>query len=219
MLVATIVNNNYSGFAPLFEYGVKKKYPDWECQVFTLEDSGPKIAAKRFTFTPAEYKSHDYILITDIDILFGNEDVIKMRVDFMDKNRLKCYSNSPIDNKNTFPGVHFVTPDWYAKTYYWRRFYDDYINQRELKKDDDERILGDIIYKSSLKMCTPSGQMSHHGFHLGCLRDRIYNQTNLPDAPVIQEYLNDKEFMRIVDNSKCPLVNSIFTKLKTIFNT
>lgn len=218
MLIFTCVNDKYAGFIPLFKYSLSKKHPSYSLEIErTGSLDGIKTATKRFITQPKNYEGREFILITDVDILFNDENILDMRLDFMEKNRLKCYSNSPIDNKGAFPGVHFVTNEWYRKTYYWRRFYNDYLIRSELKKTDDEKILGDIIYKSSLKIPTPSGIMSHHGFHLGCLRDRNYNENNLPDAPIAKEYLNDKDFMKLVDESTCPIVNKVFTKLKTIF--
>jgi len=196
LTIFTVVNGDYVWYIPMFIYAIKKAYPDCKLRIIAdtddkdillhkevlrvpmivSEDSGYRAACTRFLYDDDTLINSDYVLITDIDMMFYREEMSIVDQHMLDLrfNDLECYSNCTT-NGDRCPGVHFVTKDWWRKT--------EDARQKEAEKlsdlgvipwDYDEQMLRRIIISSGLKE-PPAGQnlWAFHGVHIGEYRHKI----------------------------------------------
>jgi hypothetical protein len=110
------------------------------------------------------------------------------------------------DNEPRLPGVHFVTKDWWTKTYLTRAKWAEKIKEGGPIADYwfDEVLLGRIVKESNLTLPPAEGKMwRHHGVHLGDWRLNITrNQLPVPDVFQLMHIdwmLKDPEMSGLLD--------------------
>lgn len=186
-LIYAVVQGDYEFFGPLFKSTAKAAFPECDVQVNLLADfshwlnplgehSWPKRMASAFRFTnmPMDVEKYDYILITDVDIVFAPEkqSIAKTHLQWMETNGTKCYDNWLLAHEQC-PGVHFVTKEWWAATAEARKKEEAILRtMSEIPYFYDEKMLFRIIRDSGLPL---PGRLPHpwseHGLHLGACRN------------------------------------------------
>jgi len=212
LTILCMFDNKYKKFESLFRYGVEKYHPEYA--VYTkCEENGIRNASLRHLLHPSEFGASPskYYLITDIDILPDKSDVVAIRTTFMNRFNLGCYSNSPI-SAGFFPGVNFVTDEWYPLT--------EDARERHLRslpnnpqKQYDELMLWKIIDESNIPMANSSGMLHHHGFHFGQMRGKNFSRHSCSDFNSFSSYIDDKELSNIISNINDIELNDMFSKV------
>jgi hypothetical protein len=220
--IFTVATGEYRHFVPMFRYAAEKAYP--ECQVIIHESDGfpNMMAAMRFIYDK-QFDRFDSVLITDVDILMqrNGDSFYFDRLNFLSKNQTWCYANVSLE-KDSCPGVHFVTREWWERTADARGEESENLVNLTCFGDDvpkgyDERMLFRIITASGLKT-PPTGLLSHYGVHLGAFRGR-----KLPELDAIQKnevatLLSDRVLMVLAEEAggKSPLIRDIFKNLRKL---
>ena len=175
-VVFTMVHGKYLAYIPLFLYMIRRAYPEYFAHVFAVNPENTKInslvdlgvsiielpekkdmgyftAAMRFLHSDNILSTHEYCLITDIDMMIVREDMNIVDQHMLDirRNDLGCYSNY-INNGDRCPGVHFVTKEWWDKTAEQRDMEKDFLfSMDSITYDYDEKMLLRIIRESGLQ--------------------------------------------------------------------
>ena len=231
LTIYTVVTGSYVWYIPMFIYAMRKAYPNQKLHIIAdtddkevlsldgvlrvpmihSEDSGHRAACTRFLFDDDVLTGSDYVLITDIDMMFHKEELSIVDQHMLDlrKNGLSCYSNCTT-NGDRCPGVHFVTKDWWKATEDAREKEADKLSELEVVPwDYDEQMLRRIIIKSGLKT-PPAGQnlWAFHGVHIGEYRHKLQqkNRDSWNANTKARELVSDSKFMEIAEwcHSKAP---------------
>ena len=241
LCIATVVSGEYLWYIPLFNYCLKKAYPEYDILIYIEEyselppeyrencgtapwvfksDNGYRTATKRFLLMD-ELKEYEYVLITDIDIMHFAETpkILEYHLSNMAKYGTECYDNY-ISADGQMPGVHFVTKDWWDKTKDIRKKY--LFNLGTCVKDDDEKLLYSIVSKSGLPMPERRGSGGYHGLHLGRFRDKNFKYmegtVGAKESQMLKTLLLDAEFMELVEmaGKHSPIIKGVFALIKKL---
>jgi len=204
--IAAFYDEKMKSYVKMFEYCAKKAYPEYDVKTFDISGMNKdKAPAVRFLYYSSDcLKKYDYVLLTDIDILFMREDpgFVEQHVDCMNKFGLKCYNNYVIDNRMI--GVHFITKDWWDATRTARQEELEIIsNIPEISKTYDEEMLLRIVQKSGLPtQNTQVNLWSEHGIHLGKYRKRFTDSLPSQQSILFNNLMNDSKFLSILNDAK-----------------
>jgi hypothetical protein len=251
LCITTMVSGAYQWYIPLFAYRMRKAYPEYDFRVMIRGDIDPAItadidcvrayyadtpldgyrtAALRFLIGESVLAEYDYVLFTDIDMMFMREtpNIVDQHMLDLRRSGLECYSNyvsSHIDDgRPRLPGVHFITKDWWDRTRPVREKYLETISSPETSVPwyYDEVMLADIVKQSGLPIQDKNLNLwAHHGVHLGDYRRAIeerrqHQRVDAFQQSCIIDMLKDTEFMDIVVrcSGHYPIIGSIFDMLK-----
>ena len=234
--ITTTVDKNYFCFIPMFIYCARKAYPECEVIVFTrgkydgegnkdCVDIGSSVcsdnryvtAALRFILGDKYLDDYKHVLITDVDLMMTKEEpsFVEQRMDWLEKHSLKCYSNYDVGKQ--MPGVHFVTRDWWKTTKAAR---DELLakikGNGELLKDDDEKMLYNIVLNSGLPITEKPALWFTHGLHLGKYRSGKKSR-NSGESSICEVLIKDPEFIRLVSENRTELLNLVIKNMKLTF--
>jgi hypothetical protein len=236
--IFTICGGDYQAFAPLFIETAVAANP--ECDVMVgvigenwigwqpgiidcngLPDRNRLSSAMRFVWSNGLLESFDYVLITDIDIVFAPEatSIATTHLIWMDIEKTAPYSNWLI-GKEQIPGVHFITKEWWAKTAEARKKeFDTLMTLDNIPYFYDELMLYRIIHNSGLPLPGKLPQLwNHHGLHLGSVRDfEKQKGFQVPDAAGLAVLLSgrfDKEIG--IASSRFPWIDRFIEYAKSI---
>jgi len=228
MNVFTIAAGEYVHYVPLFEYCLRRAYPDYNIDVRELHDmpddgrisirSAPDL---RFLLS---CDNGEDTLITDVDMLHFPEmspiqaqhraAILRFGTD--------CYFNFQSSSKRC-PGIHFVTGAWWAKTRETRhRIFEEYLDgRRTAVKDSDEYLIYEIIERSKLPL-PPTGPALwvSHGLHLGRFRERnLQMGFSQAEHGLIKGLRQDEEFMGLVREarSRSKMIDRTWQNLEAVF--
>lgn len=163
--------------------------------------------ALRFIELEKHLECYEYVLFTDIDMLFINDgDIIKAHRQQLEKDKTEVYENwlTIHDGARRLSGVHFITKAWWNRTKAAREAI-----AQELKCDTavgwdgDEKVLLSIVERSGLPVSPQEKRIwRHHAIHLGdivyALRNgKPYTFTAL-HSEQLAGYLRDPHFCAIV---------------------
>lgn len=236
--IGTQVSGVYQWYIPLFVYCARRAWPEYEIAVYVagrlelpealwdgvcgctprLEapplchagQEGLVTAAERFLVEPKAWKSADYCLITDVDILMVPESPYLVDQHMMSLRRfgLDCYDNYVSDywqGQPRLPGVHFVTREWWDVT----RDARETEHKRLLEKGPDcychdEVMLARIVCESGLSLNDKRKVSALHGLHLGDWRRRIQTKRRHPglsaaDSALVRELDADPKWNELMD--------------------
>lgn len=204
--IAAFYDEKMKSYVKMFEYCAKKAYPEYDVKTFDISGMNKdKAPAIRFLYYSSDcLEKYDYVLFTDIDILFMREDpgFVEQHVDCMNKLGLRCYNNYVVDNRMI--GVHFITKDWWNATRSARQEELEILsNTPEISKTYDEEMLLRIVKKSGLP--TQNSQInlwSEHGIHLGKYRKRFVDSLPSQQSVLFKSLMTDKVFSDILNNAK-----------------
>lgn len=233
--VFTMVSGNYQWYLPMFFDRLAKELPEAEPLVyvrgevvipepwaskclkpeglptFSGKNEGYTTAALRYVYSDTNIESHDYVFITDCDMLHMAEDpsLINQHMRHLNRFGLGCYSNyvsAWVNAKPRCPGIHFVTQKWWKQTAESRKTELESLVQAGCSPswEHDELMLGKIVVCSGLEMTSEQALWAHHGIHLGDWRRRIQMKHQYPPPGAshqtyIRKLLADPKFMEIVD--------------------
>jgi len=185
LLIYTAASGIYLDYAPLFTYMVKSQYPEYDVDVTKIVSPPATYSAAcyRLLVNPAEMTGHEYVYITDVDMMILREEpgILEFHTAEMESTGL-CYSNS-IRKKHSEPqgddrmtGLHFATAEWYRRTQDVRSRYFHAVDSGEFGNGrfDDELILKSVCEKSGVGIPRRFPLIArHHGIHLGTIRGYI----------------------------------------------
>ena len=221
LLIITAANYWYTEYQNLWEYCIKKAYPEYDSHCYIApQTSAPFYAAcYRLLIDPGKYK---YVYMTDIDMMILREErsLLEFHLNEMKDTGL-CYSNTmrrgEPEAKERLTGLHFATREWYDKTCETRKKYLHMLNNGEIGNNrfDDEKMLMQICKNADLGLPGQRGQMviRHHGIHLGTLRAYQNHSRNTMETQLLMrvskkqaiqwlEFYKDSEFLKIIKNIK-----------------
>lgn len=218
--IFTVVDNEYSAYIPLFEYCLRRAYPECEPLVYSrfknddFPEGGPVTAAMRFIIEP-NLSVYDNILITDADIMFEREakPFWEQHLEFMERHGLVCYSNS--DRGDHMTGVHFVTKDWWDISRNAREKAAERLKTDSVVKGYDEAMLCRIVLDSGLKTTKTPNLWNIHGVHLGRYR-RDRPLPSGPDVRAAERLFADTIFRELIEAaaSKGGVVKKVLDNIK-----
>lgn len=181
-LIFTTAAGRYRVYADLFRFCCRRAYPQYDVEILDIPSNQYRTpyysACARFLIAPMEERK--YVYITDIDMMICPEtpSLLDFHLREIEKTGL-CYSNVPRwkepMGENRMTGLHFVTKEWWGKTYDARAFEQVRLMRGEIGslKCEDELMLMRIIKASGLPLTERGHLVSrHHGIHLGTLRDQ-----------------------------------------------
>jgi hypothetical protein len=213
LAIMAVIDSNYEPFVPMFKYCIKKyvSYADIKIAKISLPEElkGKRrvSAAVRFLEEPEGIGAYDYVLITDIDIMFYSE---RMTITDQHMNSLEvdctvAYENwlaETCGNESRLPGVQFVTKKWWEITREARRLeYENLSISDTGSRDYDEFMLGRIVRDSGLPLPSAKPKLwRHHGVHIGdwrvCAERKAAAHYPVGDEiSHIRTLLRDEEFM------------------------
>lgn len=193
----------------------------------TYPSGGYTTAAMRFLSIQECYK-YDYTLITDIDMLIFEETmtIVDQHMMHIERDGTGCFENWISEyrgnNEPRLPGVHFVTKDWWPKTFTARAKWAEKVKESGPVSDYwfDEVLLGRIVRESGLALPPAEGKLwRHHGVHLGDWRLNI-DRNVLPQPDVFQLMhinwmLKDPEMAKLLD--ECGKRIELISKVKKMW--
>lgn len=241
ILIFTVFDEAYSDYKEMWEWVISRSYPEHFAGAIFIErtEQQPYIAAcKRFTTNPNILYPHlgeIDVYVTDIDMMILRESPTIEEFHREEISREgNCYSNSPRNNdepesRERLTGLHYVTPEWYRKTFDARDRYLTLIDDSWIGKGryDDEKMLFNICNESGLKIPPKKPlQKRHHGIHLGTfrnyvmygpqrLRSELRTRISPHQARQWNEITEEKEYKRILSNIKNPVIKKEFEFLET----
>jgi len=163
--------------------------------------------AIRFIELEKHLDMYEYVLFTDIDMLFVNDgDIIKRHIEQVQKDKTEVYENwlTVHDGTRRLSGVHFITKKWWEKTKAARESIAQELKcNTVLGWDGDEKVLLSIVEKSSLPVSPNEKRIwRHHAIHLGDIVYSILNGTPYSFSQFHVEqlaiYFNDPHFYGIL---------------------
>jgi MoaA/NifB/PqqE/SkfB family radical SAM enzyme len=152
-------------------------------------------------------EKYNYVLFTDIDMLFVNEtDFVNRHTEQMKTDGTECYENwLTIHNGiERLSGVHFITKEWWSRTAEQRKLEGEKLKtQSSVDWDYDEKMLLRIVTESKLKVSPAEKRIwRHHAIHLGDIEFAIKNRSvytfSEQKGKAITDYLADKSFADIL---------------------
>lgn len=185
--ITTVIDGQYMDWKPLFEFCLKRAYPEYDYQIF-WRGRGPfkgfpkmkyNTIAMRFVIPKEEFKGYDYVYITDIDMMIMREkpSLVDFHLDEMKQTRM-CYSNSLRNpghyaGNRSLTGLHFCAYEWFEKVEKLQRYYFDLLKRGlvGLYREYD----GVMLYRMALNagLGIPGKYPltdRHHGIHMGNFR-------------------------------------------------
>lgn len=213
LLITTWAVGRYKVYSELFQFAIKKAYPEYDVHVFESEITFPKYfgACVRFLVNiESVFSNYKYVYITDIDMMIVREPVsiLDFHTNEINETGL-CYSNTPRGMEergfDRLTGLHFVTQDWWGKTEEARSKYHHMLNKCEIGEVaiDDELMLMNIVKESGLPVAPPKRDLicRHHGLHLGTVRAHKHEtlQKLRRDVFIRVSVQRAKEWMRVVE--------------------
>jgi hypothetical protein len=244
LLVTTTVDENYLPYKDLFEWCVKRAYPEYDVFVHQMEISKTNLAAAwRFIIDVDLKGEYDYIYITDSDILILPEIVPlhTFHIREMEASGLP-YSNviSWLNQQGTPPkpeysnarmmGTHFANREYFKKTHnlsehFKHKIHDDCYDG--LKPQSDEEILFKIIHLAELGLPKVPYSFNNrlHGIHLGNFRKNkpwIWDATmTIERAAQYRDLCDNEEFKSLKKDAcaKSPMIKEEFSRLDGAIRT
>jgi hypothetical protein len=218
MRIATMHNDAYEKWVPLWRYCIKKAYPQYESFCIAYNDaSGYKSAALRFCHPSMDgiLSKYDYSIITDVDILIyrENPNIVDQHCRSMELQGNPIYDNWTFDGDRC-QGVHFVSKEWWPRTRKVREKYYDHLQKFEVGEGFDERMLLDIIRQCGLPEPDREPQTwCMHGIHIGKYRKYPKLQLEAKESTFLAELRDDKEFNKMLSEPGAPSLYWLYQKL------
>jgi MoaA/NifB/PqqE/SkfB family radical SAM enzyme len=136
--------------------------------------------AVRFIEFEKHLIEYDYVLFTDVDMLFVNDgDIIRKHCEQIEKDKTEVYENwlTIHNGYKRLSGVHFITKAWWDKTRDARGAIATEIKSAgDAEWDTDERELMRIVESSGLPVSPQEKRIwRHHAIHLGDVQYSIKN--------------------------------------------
>lgn len=224
LLITTWAVGRYKVYSELFQFAIKKAYPEYDVHVFESDVVFPKYygACIRFLSNSREFHDYKYVYITDIDMMIVREPVsiLDFHTNEINETGL-CYSNTPRGMEergfDRLTGLHFVTQEWWGATHEARY---DYLRKLEMGligdvAIHDELMLMNIVKESGLQVAPPKRDLicRHHGLHLGTVRAHKHEtlQKLRRDVFIRVSVQRAKEWMKVVET---PEYRSIMQDIK-----
>ncbi len=242
--VSTVVDEKYQYYIPLFVLSLTRAYPTYHIKIFTHGKIAPEVkkALKtaggscelipgvfdgwkkhkyspiswRFLVPPSYYKGHQYVYVTDIDMMITKERLPLYTFHKREMNNTKlCYSNSLRNKKHwngkkSLSGLHFVNMKWFTKTEKARVYFADKVKKGTAgrKREYDGYMLWRMVVKSKLKMCKKKSLVRrHHGIHIGSFR--LYQKDSK-----IHKRINKQKCKQWMALRKTPEFKKIYSLIK-----
>jgi hypothetical protein len=224
LLITTWAVGRYKVYSELFQFAIKKAYPEYDVHVFEDDTTFPKYygACVRFLSYSKEFDYYKYVYITDIDMMIVREPVsiLDFHTNEINETGL-CYSNTPRGTEergfDRLTGLHFVNQEWWGATHEARY---DYLRKLEMGligdvAIHDELMLMNIVKESGLPVAPPKRDLicRHHGLHLGTVRAHKHEtlQKLRRDVFIRVSVQRAKEWMKVVET---PEYRSIMQDIK-----
>lgn len=224
LLITTWAVGRYKVYSELFQFAIKKAYPEYDVHVFNSDIQMPKYygACIRFLLNPDLFRDYKYVYITDIDMMIVRESVTILDFHTNEINETGlCYSNTPRGNEergfDRLTGLHFVTQEWWENTKGIRKKYLKMLSDCEIGEVaiHDELMLMNIVKESGLPVSPPKRDLicRHHGLHLGTVRAHKHEtlQKLRRDVFIRVSVQRAKEWMKVVET---PEYRSIMLDIK-----
>ena len=178
LLIYTCTSGHYNDYTPLWEYCISKSYPEYDYKAEKIEITNAKYHAACCRLFCHPSTTHDYIYVTDVDMMVLREDpsILDFHLKQMKKDKLN-YSNSPRTTEylgeSRLTGLHFASQQWYKDTKLERESHLRLLKAAKIgERDiDDEISLMNICKNAKIGIPKPRPLLRrHHGIHMGTLR-------------------------------------------------
>ena len=178
LLIYTVTSGHYCDYTALWEYCIAHSYPEYDYKSMEVEEPKTKYFAACYRLFNQPTKRHDYVYVTDVDMMILREDptILDFHLKEMKQTKLS-YSNSPRTSEylgaSRMTGLHFANMYWYQQTLMEREAHLRLLNEAKIgdRREDDEICLMNICKNAHLRIPSPRPLATrHHGIHLGTLR-------------------------------------------------